>query len=112
LAFLGTDPLRQREDDRVSVLDLSRWQFSVTAVYFFLFVPIAVGMGSLVVGFAMAWAGAGHERWPRVRKFDGRLFLISSMLGDVTGIAVKFEPVKNWFAYSWMAGPGLTASVR
>jgi cytochrome bd-type quinol oxidase subunit 1 len=48
LAFLGTDPLRQRKDDRVSVLGLPWWQFSVTTVYHFLFAPIAVGAGSVI----------------------------------------------------------------
>jgi cytochrome d ubiquinol oxidase subunit I len=111
LAFLGTDPLRQREDDRVSVLDLSRWQFSVTTVYRFLFVPIAVGIESLVAGFVTAWVGAVHERRPRVSKSDDRLFLIGSASGDVTGIAVESGPGTNWFAYSRMAGPGLRVPV-
>jgi len=42
--FLGTDPLRQRGDERVDVRGFSRWQLGVTAVYHFLFVQDAVGM--------------------------------------------------------------------
>ena len=53
----------------MSVLELSRWQFGVTTVYHFLFVPITIGLGFLVAGFETAWIRTGHERWLRLAKF-------------------------------------------
>ncbi len=43
----------------MSVLELSRWQFGITTVYHFLFVPITIGLGFLVAGFETAWIRTG-----------------------------------------------------
>jgi cytochrome bd ubiquinol oxidase subunit I len=88
----------------VSVLDLSRWQFGITTVYHFLFVPITIGLGFLVAGFETAWIRTGHERWLRLTKFYGKLFLINFALGVVTGIVQEFQFGMNWSAYSRMVG--------
>ena len=47
----------------MSVLELSRWQFGITTVYHFLFVPITIGLAFLVAGFETAWLRTGNERW-------------------------------------------------
>ena len=65
----------------MSVLDLSRWQFAVTTLYHFLFVPITIGLGFFVAGFEAAWLRTKHERWLKLAKFYGRLFLINFALG-------------------------------
>jgi cytochrome bd ubiquinol oxidase subunit I len=88
----------------VDVLDLSRWQFGVTTVYHFLFVPITIGLGFLVAGFETAWVRTGHERWLRLTKFYGKLFLINFALGVVTGIVQEFQFGMNWSAYSKLVG--------
>jgi len=88
----------------VSVLDLSRWQFGITTVYHFLFVPITIGLGFLVAGFETAWLRTGHERWLRLTRFYGRLFLINFALGVVTGIVQEFQFGMNWSAYSRFVG--------
>jgi cytochrome bd ubiquinol oxidase subunit I len=88
----------------VSVLDLSRWQFGITTVYHFLFVPITIGLGFLVAGFETAWIRTGHERWLRLTKFYGKLFLINFALGVVTGIVQEFQFGMNWSAYSKLVG--------
>ncbi|HVT66527.1 MAG TPA: cytochrome ubiquinol oxidase subunit I, partial [Trebonia sp.] len=88
----------------MSVLDLSRWQFGITTVYHFLFVPITIGLGFLVAGFETAWIRTGHERWLRLTKFYGKLFLINFALGVVTGIVQEFQFGMNWSAYSRMVG--------
>jgi cytochrome d ubiquinol oxidase subunit I len=80
----------------VSLLDLSRWQFGITTVYHFLFVPITIGLGFLVAGFETAWIRTGHERWLRLTKFYGKLFLINFALGVVTGIVQEFQFGMNW----------------
>ena len=88
----------------MSVLELSRWQFGVTTVYHFLFVPITIGLGFLVAGFETAWIRTGHERWLRLAKFYGKLFLINFALGLVTGIVQEFQFGMNWSAYSKLVG--------
>jgi len=88
----------------VNVLELSRWQFGITTVYHFLFVPITIGLGFLVAGFETAWLRTGRERWLRLTKFYGKLFLINFALGVVTGIVQEFQFGMNWSAYSRLVG--------
>jgi cytochrome bd ubiquinol oxidase subunit I len=88
----------------VNVLDLSRWQFGIVTVYHFLFVPITIGMGFFVAGFETAWLRTGHERWLRLTKFFGKLFLINFAIGVVTGIVQEFQFGMNWSAYSRFVG--------
>jgi cytochrome bd ubiquinol oxidase subunit I len=88
----------------MNVLDLSRWQFGVTTVYHFLFVPITIGLGFFVAGFETAWLRTGNERWLRLAKFYGKLFLINFALGVVTGIVQEFQFGMNWSAYSKLVG--------
>lgn len=95
----------------MSVLDLSWWQFSVTIVYHFPFVPLVVGAGCLVAGFATAWVRTGHECRPQITKFYGKPFVISSVIGDMAGIMDEFESGLNWSAYSRTLGSVLAAGV-
>jgi cytochrome d ubiquinol oxidase subunit I len=88
----------------VSVLELSRWQFGITTVYHFLFVPVTIGLGFLVAGFEAAWLRSGHERWLRLTRFYGKLFLINFAMGVVTGIVQEFQFGMNWSAYSRFVG--------
>jgi len=88
----------------VSVLDLSRWQFGITTVYHFLFVPITIGLAFVVAGFETAWLRTGREHWLRLTKFYGKLFLINFALGVVTGIVQEFQFGMNWSAYSRFVG--------
>jgi cytochrome bd ubiquinol oxidase subunit I len=88
----------------VNVLELSRWQFGITTVYHFLFVPITIGLGFLVAGFETAWVRTGRERWLRLTKFYGKLFLINFAIGVVTGIVQEFQFGMNWSAYSRQVG--------
>jgi cytochrome bd ubiquinol oxidase subunit I len=88
----------------MSVLELSRWQFGITTVYHFLFVPVTIGLGFLVAGFETAWLRSGSERWLRLTKFYGKLFLINFAMGIVTGIVQEFQFGMNWSAYSRFVG--------
>src|SRR5215469_11490024 len=91
-------------ETRVDLLDLSRWQFAITTLYHFLFVPITIGLGFLVAGFEAAWLRSGHERWLKLTKFYGKLFLINFALGVVTGLVQEFQFGMNWSAYSRLVG--------
>ena len=88
----------------MSVLELSRWQFGITTVYHFLFVPITIGLGFLVAGFETAWIRTGGDKWLKLTKFYGKLFLINFAMGVVTGIVQEFQFGMNWSAYSRFVG--------
>jgi cytochrome d ubiquinol oxidase subunit I len=88
----------------VNVLDLSRWQFGITTVYHFLFVPITIGLAFLVAGFETAWLRSGNDRWLKLTRFYGKLFLINFAMGVVTGIVQEFQFGMNWSAYSRFVG--------
>ncbi len=88
----------------MSALDLARWQFAVTTLYHFLFVPVTIGLVWFVAAFQTAWHRTGDERWLRVTRFFGKLFLINFALGVVTGIVQEFQFGMNWSAYSKYVG--------
>ncbi len=85
-------------------LDLARWQFAITTVYHFLFVPITIGMSLIVAIFHTAWVRTHNEQWLRLTKFFGKLFMINFALGLVTGIVQEFQFGMNWSDYSRFVG--------
>ncbi len=88
----------------MSALELARWQFAVTTLYHFLFVPLTIGLAWFIVGFQTAWYRTGDERWLRLTRYYGKLFLINFALGIVTGIVQEFQFGMNWSAYSRYVG--------
>src|SRR5512138_2151753 len=88
----------------MDTLDLARWQFGITTVYHFLFVPITIGMSALVAGLQTAWVHTGKEHYLRATKLRGKLFLINFAMGVVTGIVQEFQFGMNWSAYSRYVG--------
>lgn len=84
--------------------ELARWQFGITTVYHFLFVPITIGLAFLVAGMQTAWVRTGDEKWLRLTKFYGKLFLINIAMGVVTGIVQEFQFGMNWSLYSRFVG--------
>ena len=88
----------------MDALELARWQFGVTTVYHYLFVPITIGMVYLVAGMHTAWHRTGDERWLRLTKLFGKLFLINFAMGVVTGIVQEFQFGMNWSDYSRFVG--------
>ena len=88
----------------MNALDLARWQFGITTVYHFIFVPITIGSGFLVAGLQTAWYRTGKEKYLRATKFFGKLFLINFAMGVVTGIVQEFQFGMNWSSYSRFVG--------
>ncbi|QYC42492.1 Cytochrome bd-I ubiquinol oxidase subunit 1 [Nonomuraea coxensis DSM 45129] len=88
----------------MDVLDLSRWQFGITTVYHFLFVPLTIGLSVIVAGFQTAWYRTGKQEYLRMTRFWGRLFLINFAMGVVTGIVQEFQFGMNWSDYSRFVG--------
>ena len=85
-------------------LMLARWQFGITTVYHFLFVPLTIGLAFTVAGFQTAWYRTGKEQYLRLTRFFGELFLINFALGLVTGIVQEFQFGMNWSSYSRFVG--------
>ncbi|GAB2715618.1 cytochrome ubiquinol oxidase subunit I [Nocardia thraciensis] len=88
----------------MDVVDVSRWQFGITTVYHFIFVPLTIGLAPLVAGLQTAWVVTGKDRWYRLTKFFGKLFLINFALGVATGIVQEFQFGMNWSEYSRFVG--------
>ncbi|HEY6014106.1 MAG TPA: cytochrome ubiquinol oxidase subunit I [Candidatus Limnocylindrales bacterium] len=88
----------------MDALDLARWQFGITTVYHFLFVPLTIGLSFLVAGFQTIWVRTGNPAYLRLTKFYGELFLINFALGIVTGIVQEFQFGMNWSTYSRFVG--------
>ncbi len=88
----------------MNALDLARWQFAITTVYHFLFVPITIGLGFLVAGLQTAWYRKNNLKYLRATKFFGKLFLINFAIGVVTGIVQEFQFGMNWSSYSRFVG--------
>ncbi|HOG30503.1 MAG TPA: cytochrome ubiquinol oxidase subunit I, partial [Vicinamibacterales bacterium] len=83
---------------------LARWQFAITSVYHFFFVPLTLGLVWLVAGMHTAWVVTGRDVWKRLTKFWGRLFLINFAMGVATGIVMEFQFGMNWAEYSRFVG--------
>ncbi len=90
--------------NRMNSLDLARWQFAITTVYHFLFVPITIGLVFFVAGLQTAWYRTAKLKYLRATKFFGKLFLINFAIGVVTGIVQEFQFGMNWSSYSRFVG--------
>jgi cytochrome d ubiquinol oxidase subunit I len=88
----------------VDALDIARWQFAITTVYHFFFVPITIGMSALVAVLQTVWVRTGRIEYLRATKFWGKLFLINFAMGVVTGIVQEFQFGMNWSDYSRFVG--------
>jgi cytochrome d ubiquinol oxidase subunit I len=88
----------------MDALTLARWQFGITTVYHFFFVPLTLGLVWVVAGLQTAYYVTGDETWKRLTKFWGKLFLINFAMGVVTGIVQEFQFGMNWSEYSRFVG--------
>jgi cytochrome d ubiquinol oxidase subunit I len=80
----------------MDVLALSRLQFAATAGFHFLFVPLTLGLSSLVAFLESRWVPTGNPMYLRMPRFWGKLFLINFILGIVTGLTMEFQFGMNW----------------
>ncbi len=88
----------------MDVLTLSRWQFAITTIYHFFFVPLTLGLSILVAIMESKYVSSGDEIYKKMAKFWGRLFLINFAMGVVTGIVQEFQFGMNWAEYSRFMG--------
>lgn len=88
----------------MDVLDLSRWQFAITTIYHFFFVPLTLGLSVLTAIMETIYVRTGQDVYKRMTKFWGTLFLINFAMGVVTGIVQEFQFGMNWSEYSRYVG--------
>ena len=86
------------------IIELSRLQFALTAMYHFLFVPLTLGLSFLLVIMESIYVMTGREIWRTTTRFWGTLFGINFVLGVATGLTMEFEFGTNWAYYSHYVG--------
>ena len=87
-----------------SVVDLSRLQFALTALYHFLFVPLTLGMTFLLCAMETVYVITGKKIYKDMTQFWGMLFGINFAIGVATGLTMEFEFGTNWSMYSHFVG--------
>jgi cytochrome bd ubiquinol oxidase subunit I len=85
-------------------LDLARWQFALTSINHFFFVPVTIGLAFLVAVLQTTWHRSGDPALLRLTRFFGTLLIINVAVGVVTGLVQEFEFGMNWSSYSRMVG--------
>ena len=88
----------------LDVVELSRLQFALTALYHFIFVPLTLGMSFILVIMETLYVVTGKEVYKDMTKFWGKLFGINFALGVTTGITMEFQFGTNWSYYSHYVG--------
>ena len=88
----------------ITMVNWSRAQFALTAMYHWLFVPLIIGLAFIVALMETIYFKTGKEEWKRMTKFWMKLFGINFAIGVATGIILEFEFGTNWSTYSWFVG--------
>ena len=88
----------------LDIVDLSRLQVAITALYHFLFVPLTIGLSILVAIMETVYVMTGRTIWRDMTKFWGVLFGINFAMGVATGVVMEFQFGMNWSYYSHYVG--------
>ena len=86
------------------VVDLSRLQFAITALYHFLFVPLTLGLSIILAIMETVYVMTGRPIWKNMVRYWGILFGINFVLGVATGLTMEFQFGTNWSYYSHYVG--------
>ncbi len=87
-----------------ALIDWSRAQFALTAMYHWLFVPLTLGLGLIMAVMETLYVRTKREFWKESARFWMKLFGINFAIGVATGIILEFEFGTNWSNYSWFVG--------
>lgn len=87
-----------------SMIDWSRAQFALTAMYHWLFVPLTLGLAVIMGIMETLYFITDNEFWKRTAKFWMKLFGINFAIGVATGLILEFQFGTNWSNYSWFVG--------
>jgi cytochrome bd-type quinol oxidase subunit 1 len=85
-------------------MDLARWQFALTSINHFFFVPVTIGLAFLTAMLQTAWYRTGASEYLRLTRFFGTLLVINVAVGVVTGLVQEFEFGMIWSAHSRLVG--------
>src|ERR1700744_4172349 len=88
----------------MDIVELSRLQFAITALYHFLFVPLTLGLSILLGIMETVYVMTGRPIWRDLVKFWGALFGINFAMGVATGITMEFQFGTNWAYYAHYVG--------
>ncbi len=88
----------------IALIDWSRLQFAITAIYHWLFVPLTLGITFLIAFMETIYVRTGNEEWKPIIRFWMVVFGINFAVGVATGIILEFEFGTNWSNYSWFVG--------
>ncbi|MBR1881637.1 MAG: cytochrome ubiquinol oxidase subunit I [Muribaculaceae bacterium] len=91
-------------NELTTLVDWSRAQFALTAIYHWLFVPLTLGLGVIVAIMETLYYRTRDEKWLATTKFWMTLFGVNFAIGVATGIILEFEFGTNWSNYSWFVG--------
>ncbi len=86
------------------LVDWSRAQFALTAIYHWLFVPLTLGLSFIIALMETVYVRTGDEEWKKITRFWMTLFGINFAIGIATGLILEFEFGTNWSNYSWFVG--------
>jgi cytochrome bd ubiquinol oxidase subunit I len=87
-----------------TAVELARWQFALTTLFHFIFVPLTLGLAPLLAVMQTLWRRTGDEKWLRLTRFFGTLFLINFAIGVATGLVMEFQFGMNWSTFSSYVG--------
>lgn len=87
-----------------ALVDWSRAQFALTAMYHWLFVPLTLGLGVIMSIMETMYVRTGNEQWKTTAKFWMNIFGINFAIGVATGLILEFQFGTNWSNYSWFVG--------
>jgi cytochrome d ubiquinol oxidase subunit I len=87
-----------------ALVNWSRAQFALTAMYHWLFVPLTLGITFIIAFMETIYVKTGDPEWKKATKFWMTLFGINFAIGVATGIILEFEFGTNWSNYSWFVG--------
>lgn len=90
--------------ENLQLVDWSRAQFALTAMYHWIFVPLTLGLAFIIAIFESIYVKTGNEEWKKITKFWTTLFGVNFAIGVSTGIILEFEFGTNWSKYSWFVG--------
>src|SRR5215813_14671083 len=102
--LLRPNPRRPTVLPDMELVNVSRLQFAVTALYHFLFVPLTLGLSWILVIMESVYVMTGKEIYRDMTRFWGKLFGINFVMGVATGLTMEFQFGTNWAYYSHYVG--------
>ena len=88
----------------LTIETLARFQFGMTTIFHFFFVPLSIGLTLMTFIMEALYVKTGDEKWKTRTKFFGAIMLLSFAVGVVTGIIQEFQFGMNWSDYSRFVG--------